>query len=228
MTRTAIHDLESDLWALTGPERPVTFSHICGAFGWGDPSEEGDYSKHGCVVVGLQEDKALVVLEEFVGSLEEVGLAAVEFKDRLDLQRFFIDPEPNDYRVRLNSVDGLTQYLPAGLDALGHKKYIRPPEHWPYFRGRKCLVSLPPVREAVLADYESYVTRLTALAAEDHLLIAEWCRKVKLLNREDFARGRKHPLMKALVFAVAGMLHLREEVHSAGERLGNNWYGNRR
>lgn len=228
MTITATRDVATHEWTLTGPDRTVKFKALCGAFGWGDPSSEGDYALNAAIVVGVQMDGIAVVLEEAVGSLEVIGAAAIDMKDRFDLEQFYTDPEPPDYRKRLQALDGLCSYHHAGYDAMGRKKYVRSSKHWENWRGWGCVASLVPVRESVLADIDSYLSRIETLRSDDKLLIADWCNRTRLLSRETFDDARRHPLSKALVFAVAGLLYVIEPRESVDSMSGNLWYGNLR
>lgn len=226
---TASRDPVTQEWALTGPERTVQFKAMCGAFGWGDPGSEGDYASNAVVVVGAQPDGSAIVLEEAVGNVEDVGRAAIDMKDRLDLEVFYLDPEPADYRKRLMKLDGLTYYHHDGYDAMGRKKYTRPSSHWPNWRGWGCVVSLLPVQDSVLADLDSYLSRIEILRGNDKLLIADWCNRTRLLSRETFEDARRHPLSKALVWAISGLLYALEPPTTKHEPSRDNlWYGNRR
>jgi hypothetical protein len=226
MILKADFDDETRLWTVHGRTGSRVFLEVCGAFGYGDPTDENEYAMNAVAVVGLQQDKCFNLLEEELGTLEHVGRTAVDMKDRLAFTRFFINPEPLDYRKRLTAIDGLTGYLSLGLNARGDPKYVRDSSHWEHFRSRGHVVGLVPVREQVLADYESHVTRLTQMTQEGTFLVPDWCPDAMRLGRETFATGRKHPLMKAMVFAMGGMLALLEPAGDQPALRGNSWYKN--
>jgi hypothetical protein len=218
MTTTLRAEKKDDLWIVTGSDDKREFKDIAGGIGYGDPSESGDYGLNAIAVVGLQTDDHLNAIAEFVGEFDDLITAAIDMKDRLLLGRYYLDMNYESNRLRLSNADGLTHYRKRQGSLSGRDFYVHNPSYWDHFRGRDVTASLLAVHDDILEEFDSNVLKLQSLIKRQVMLEHDSCVKIKHLNREDFKRGRSHPLLTAYVYAAL-MLAKQLEPRSKADKL---------
>lgn len=195
-------DRKNDLWIVSDHKDKREFKDLCGGIGYGNPGEPGDYSKNAIVVVGLQVDDRLNAIAEFVGDFDDMIKAAIDIKDLLLLPKYYLDPNYEENRRRLNRADGLTHYQARQGKLSGRDFYVHDPEYWDHFRSRDAKTGLLSVHDDVLEEIDSNIQKLQSLIKREVLLEHPTCTKIKHLNRANFKEGRNHPLVKAYVYAT--------------------------
>jgi hypothetical protein len=202
MVLTLKADRKDDLWVVTDHEGTQKFKDLCGGIGYGNPGESGDFALNAIVVVGLQTDDRLNAIAEFVGEFDDLINAAIDIKDLLLLDKYYLDPNYEENRRRLNAADGLTQYRKRQGRIPNRNFYVHDQSYWPHFRDRDNTASLMSVHDDVLEELDSSIQKLQSLIRQEKLLEHPTCTKIKHLNRQNFKEGRNHPLVKAYVYAT--------------------------
>jgi len=194
-------------WIVQGKERAVEFKDLIGAIGFGDIMQPGDYALNAISVVGLRLDEKYQVIGEALGTLDDIARQAVDFKDSLLIEHIYLDATFEVYRKRLMAEDGLTQYEKIG-DKPSRQRRKHDVSHWEHYRDdleEEPVAYLIPLPEHILGDFEGALSKVQSLVTKEELLIAPWCRKSLLLQREGERPGKlplDHPLLRAMVYAV--------------------------
>lgn len=202
MDLTLKAEKKDDLWIVSDHKGKREFKDLCGGIGYGNPGEPGDYSKNAIVVVGLQTDDRLNAIAEFVGDFDDLVKAAIDIKDLLLVPKYYLDPNYEENRSRLNRADGLTHYRMRQGKISGRDFYVHEPIFWTHWVSRENTTSLMSVHDDVLEEMDSNIQKLQSLIKREVLLEHPTCTKIKHLNRANFKEGRNHPLVKAYVYAT--------------------------
>jgi len=221
MNLWAAKDDDTGHWLVQGTERTATFKNLIGAIGFGDLLQPGNYALNAISIVGHRIDGKYQVIGEAMGTLDDIAREAVDFKDTLLVERFYIDATFEAYRKRLMQEDGLTQYRKIGENPKRQRR-----EHatstWEHYRSDlewEPTAYLVPLSENTLSDFEGALSRVQSLISREELLIAPWCRQSLLLQREGERPGKlplDHPLLRAMVYAT-NMLIRDEEASKVKE-----------
>lgn len=207
MNLFATRDEDSGHWKVKGQERIEEFKSLLGSFGFGDLMQPGDYAQMALSIVGLRLDGRYQVIGEAMGTLDEIARKAVDFKDCLLIERLYLDGTYETYRRRLMKEDGLVRYRKIG-DKPSRQRREHPTSTWEHYRDdldEEPLAHLVSLPEDMLADFEGALSLVQSLISREELLIAPWCRKSLLLQREGERPGKlplEHPLLRAMVYAT--------------------------
>ena len=83
---------------------------------------------------------------------------------------------------------------------------------WEHYRSdleEEPVAYLVPLPDDTLSDFEGALSAVQSLVNREELVIAPWCRKSMLLQREGERPGKlplDHPLLRAMVYAVAMLI----------------------
>jgi len=131
------------------------------------------------------------------------------------IEHFYLDATFETYRKHLMDEDGLTQYEKIG-DKPSRQRRKHDVSTWKHYRDdleTEPLAYLVPLPEDLLADFEGALSKVQSLVGREELLIAPWCRKSMLLQREGERPGKlplDHPLLRAMVYATTMLIRASE------------------
>jgi hypothetical protein len=204
--------------AVSGATRSEEFEEIAAGIGWPDLDP-------GCLcVVGRRSDDRYHALWENQGGLWEIGAAAVEAKDRLLVDRIFVDARDDLSTSYLRTREGLTFH---GEDDTG---FADPGKvsgsGFPVSERGDAVAVVVPVREVLVLNYRSALERTREIIMTGRLLVHESnCPGLVHTLRQPVEDLLGSPVMKALVWVVTGL----EDSPGAAvpeDRGRECWYGN--
>jgi hypothetical protein len=204
--------------AVSGSTRREEFERIRAGIGWPDLDP-------GCIcVVGERTDERYHALWEKQGGLWEIGDAALEAKDRLLVDRIFVDARDDLSTSYLRTLEGLTFYDEGDSNSTGF-----PPgssSEFPFYRDRDTIAAVVPVRERVAANYRSALERTREIIMRGRLLVHESnCPRLVYTLRQPVEELLGSPVMKALVWVVTALEDSRGDT-SLEDPPREPWYGN--
>lgn len=201
-----------------------------GAFGWPSLLKQEHYSKHWLLIVGRREDGVLAYFMEVSGDLNKVGMAAIDWKDRLLISRFHATAENLHSLAMLRNpeyFDGLCEYGSDGEED-GIPLWWHEQSHWKYFRDRDTyapIVTVDSETQANIVPGQQLIRRL----AEDGLAkIRPECLVFGsvIKQRPPLEDLVTHPLIRAAVWVTTAMERDIRTVEDDDED--EPWYSNPR
>lgn len=233
----AFRNTSTNLYELRDKDKPVPnipkFKRFVGGIGWNREDRPGDLAKTWITLFGEQEDDRITQIAEEHGTLQAVGIKAINLKDQFLCDRFYVDAsDVHNQKVRyLRSLEGLTHYKQE--KGLLRTIYPTDTKTWPLFRASRPTAAIVPVLDDVRVDIAAGFSLIHELATQQHKLVFYGsCEKLADLVLKSQVKERKpdetygHPLVAASVFAVAMLLRTRE-VPIKKKRPTRNPYPNR-
>ena len=180
------------------------FRRIVGAIGWADPRH--DTSEHWLLVGGETADARLVFLYEAAGPFDAIQKLAVDAKDAMLVEEYWIDATERDLHVMLAATDGLVQYFSQGLDYFGNEIWEHPSTYWPYFRDRDTVAMLMAVDSKIVQDAHRGLNRVVQLVNTRVLSLHSDCTQCAwIMDQRAISDVLHHPLAKAMSYCAWGL-----------------------
>lgn len=133
------------------------FARIVAAVAWGNPVHDDAWLKdHAAVIAGQRHDGHVSVFREFIGGLDALFEALVEWKDNCYCQRIYIPREsPELMKDVLYRRSGLTAYPADGWTKYGTPIWrLQPQDEWQNFRSPDHVAHLYDTLEAFDNDFD--------------------------------------------------------------------------
>jgi hypothetical protein len=206
--------LDDGTIAVAGTARKETFLKMWAGIGW--PDQEPGY----LCVLGERPDGRYHALWEKTGGLWELGEAAVQVKDRLLIECFWVDARDSVAASYLRTVDGLCFYEPPT------------PTAFPAGPSAPCssvgvvTAAVMPVPEKMINNFRSALEKTRGVIMKGRLLIHEGnCPKLVYTLRQPLDDLLTSPVMKALVWVVTALEQSRGG-YGLDAPVTESWYRN--
>jgi hypothetical protein len=212
--------LEDGAIAVIGTKGKQTFNKVWAGIGW--PDNEAGYIS----IVGERADHRYHALWEKTGGLWELGVAAVEAKNRLLVDNIWVDSRDAVATSYLRTVPGLCFHEEPPKRALTTVVGTHPPAKASRFTELETTASVMSVPERVTTNYRSALENTRGVIMASKLLIHEQnCPKLVYALRQPLEDLLRSPVMKALVWVLTA---LEEAGRNAGLELSASdpWYAN--
>ncbi len=208
--------LPDETLAVSGTQRAEKFNKIWAGIGW--PDMDDGY----ICVVGERVDSRYHCIWEKQGGLWELGTAAVDAKDRLLVDRIWVDGADRISTSYFRTLDGLCFYDEDDTQTLPDPEEA--PFKWEHFRDLDTVAGVIPVPDRITSNYRSALEMIRGVIAADRLVIHEQnCPRLVYALRQPLEDLLRSPVMKALVWVVSG-LEESNGIAAVGSDMDDAWY----
>jgi hypothetical protein len=210
--------LPDETLVVSGTQKAEKFNKMWAGIGW--PDLDDGY----ICVVGERVDSRYHCIWEKLGGLWELGSSAIDAKDRLLVDRIWVDARDEISTSYFRTLDGLCFYDEDDSHVLLEPQQAS--SKWEHFRDLDTVATVVPVPERITSNYRSALEMIRGVIAEGKLMIHEQnCPRLVYALRQPLEDLLRSPVMKALVWVVSA-LEESNGIAAVGSNVDDSWYKN--